>query len=175
MRVYVTGQSGAGKTTVAREIAGIRGLRHYEADMLRHPGRPEYVNGAERDKGAFAHGLRAYSERPDWVIDGILYDRALRRDVMDRADEIVHLALPLRTSELHVFKRRLRRRKRVTVEFLRRRARKARQYPGHKRELNADLEPHVTKTVSLRSHQQIDRYLAELRTRQRPDGRGTRR
>lgn len=143
--------------------------------MVRHPGRPEYVSGAELDREAFARGLRSYSERRDWVIDGILYDRTLRRDVMDRADDIVHLALPLRTSELHVFKRRLRRGKRVTLEFLARRARKARKHPRHKRELKADLEAHLTKTVNLRSHREVDRYLAELRARQRPVGRGTRR
>lgn len=131
--------------------------------MVRHPGRPECVAGSEVSKDAFAQGLRRYSERPDWVIDGILYDRALRRDMIDRADEIVYLALPLRTSDVHVFKRRRRRRKRITLEFIRRRARKARQHPGHKKGLEADLKPHTAKTVRLRSHRDIDRYLVRLR------------
>lgn len=108
---------------------------------------------------------RRYISLPDWVIDGIRNDRALRRDVMARADEIVHLALPLRTSEIHVFKRRLRRGKRVTLEFLARRARKARKYRVRRKAWEADLEPHAAKTVRLRSHREIDRYLTELRLR----------
>jgi len=117
------------------------------------------------NKEVFAAGLRQYSERSDWVIDGILYNRALRRDMMDRADEIVYLALPLVTSERQVFKRRRRRRKPITLEFVRRRGRKARQYPRHKRQLQEDLQPYSAKTVSLCSHRDIDRYLAELRAR----------
>jgi adenylate kinase family enzyme len=165
VRVYVAGQSGSGKTTFARQVAGIYGLHHYESDMLRHPGRPEYVSGAEISKATFAHGLRRYARRPDWVIDGILYDRALRREIIERADEIVYLALPLLVSELHVFRRRLRRSKRITFGFLRRRAKKGRQYPAHRKRLEADLEPHAAKTVRLRSHREISRYLAELRMR----------
>lgn len=165
MRVYVAGQSGSGKTTLAREVAGIYGLRHYEADMLRHPGRPEYVSGAEISTATFAHGLQQYARRPDWVIDGILYDRALRREIIERADEVVYLALPFVISELHVFRRRLRRSKRITLRFLRRRAKKGRQYPAHRKGLETDLEPHAAKTVRLRSHREISRYLEELRMR----------
>lgn len=163
MRVYVTGQSGSGKTKTARAIASIHGIPHCQSDRIRHPNAPEYVSGAEVNKEVFAEGLRQYSERSEWVIDGILYNRALRRDMMGRADEIVYLALPLVTSERHVFKRRRRRRKPITLEFVLRRGRKARQYPRHKRNLEEDLQPHASKTVSLRSHRDIDRYLTELR------------
>lgn len=131
--------------------------------MVRHPGRLEYVKGADEHKRVFSQGLLWHSNRPDWVIDGILYDRTLRRSIMERADQIVYLKVPLRTSELWVFKRRLRRGKRITPEFVRRRARKAREHPRHKERLEADLETHAAKTVSLRTHREIDRYLRQLR------------
>lgn len=128
--------------------------------MSWHPGRPEYAEGAGGDGESRARGLARYMANRDWVIDGIRNDRALRRDVMDRADGIVYLALPLVSSELHVFKRRLRRGKPITLQFVRGRIRKARKHRDRSKAWEADLEPHAAKTVRLRSHREIDRYLA---------------
>lgn len=132
--------------------------------MFRHPGRPEYVEGAEADTEIFSQELRRYTVQEDWVIDGIRNNASLRRDVRDSADQTICLELPLATRELHVLRRRLRRRKPITVGFVRGRVKKARKYPTLKKRLETDLKHHAAKTVTLRSHREIDRYLAQLRT-----------
>jgi hypothetical protein len=84
---------------------------------------------------------------------------------MDRAETLVFLALSLGARELNVVRRRLRRGKPITFQFVRGRIRKARKHPARRRAWAADLEPHLAKTVTLRSSREIDRYLAELRAR----------
>src|SRR5438105_9564724 len=92
-RVVVKGTSGSGKTAFAAELARRLGVPHVELDALHHG--PGWT-------GASAEELRARVERElagrrSWVVDGN-YDAKLGGLVLDRADLIVWLDLPLRVK-----------------------------------------------------------------------------
>jgi adenylate kinase family enzyme len=88
-RVLVIGQSGAGKTTLARELAALLRLRHLELDAFFHgPGwtpTPTFVGDVD-----------AATSGSGWVADG---NYSPVRDLLwSRADTVVWLDLPRLTT-----------------------------------------------------------------------------
>lgn len=94
---------GSGKTTLAREVSRLAGLRHVELDALVH--RPGWQEAPDDELRA-AVGPIVASE--GWVIDGG-YEGKLGDMILRRADTIVWLDLPLRVSLWRLGRRTLRR------------------------------------------------------------------
>jgi adenylate kinase family enzyme len=104
--VLVAGTSGAGKTTLARAVAGILNCPHAELDALHHgPGwtkRPEFEDDVRR----FAAG-------PTWAVEW--HYAAVRDLLLERADCLVWLDLPRTTVMTRVVRRTVGRRLRREV------------------------------------------------------------
>jgi adenylate kinase family enzyme len=98
-RIAVVGNSGSGKTTMAREIAARLGCEHVELDGIHHL--PNWTP-IERDR---MRAIVADHVRADaWVIDGNY--RSLVQDlVFARADTVVWLDLPRRVVMMRVIRR----------------------------------------------------------------------
>ncbi len=101
-RVNVKGISGSGKTTFARALAERIGLPYLELDAVHHIG----PNWTEATAEQLQASVRAFMDSaPDgWVIDGN-YELKLGGLVLDAADLIVWLDLPLRVSLRRVWRR----------------------------------------------------------------------
>jgi adenylate kinase family enzyme len=102
-KIAVVGTSGSGKTTVARELARRLGVPHVELDALYHgPG------WTETPPEEFRRRVAAATEADGWVVDGN-YDSKLGELVLERADTVVWLDLPLRVALTRVTRRTVRR------------------------------------------------------------------
>jgi adenylate kinase family enzyme len=99
----VIGSTGSGKTTFARALAEKLGVPHVEIDALFW--QPGWVMTS-------AEELRAKVEAAlgdgGWVVDGN-YTSRLGAFVLDQADQVVRLDLPLRTTWRRLFRRTVRR------------------------------------------------------------------
>jgi adenylate kinase family enzyme len=99
----VIGSTGSGKTTFARALAEKLGVPHVEIDALFW--QPGWVMTS-------AEELRAKVEAAlgdgGWVVDGN-YTSRLGTFVLDQADQVVWLDLPLRTTWRRLFRRTVRR------------------------------------------------------------------
>jgi adenylate kinase family enzyme len=101
-RVSVVGNSGSGKTTVARELAGRLGVEHVELDAVFHlPG------WQELDRDAFRAEVAARAAGDAWVMCGNY--SAVVDLVWARADTVVWLDLPRRVVMRRVIGRTVRR------------------------------------------------------------------
>jgi hypothetical protein len=100
-RIAVKGTSGAGKTTFAAALADRLHVAHVELDALHHG-----PNWTAASAEVFAARVRAAIDaNPDgWVIDGN-YERKLETLVIDAADTVVWLDLPLHTLLLRLYRR----------------------------------------------------------------------
>ncbi|MCW2928187.1 MAG: adenylate kinase [Thermoleophilia bacterium] len=87
-RVLVAGISGAGKTTLARQLAGRLGLPRHELDALHHG--PGWVK-----RPSFEEDVTAFADDPAWVCED-QYQRLLGTLLWERADTVVWLDLPRR-------------------------------------------------------------------------------
>lgn len=108
-RVSLVGVSGAGKSTVGRQLATSLDVPFVELDAIFHL--PDW---AELSRDEFRERVGAAVAAPGWVIDG---NYSVVRDlVWDRADTVVWLDLPRRLVMRRVILRTIRRA--VTREHL---------------------------------------------------------
>jgi adenylate kinase family enzyme len=102
-RINVKGSSGAGKTTYARAVAKRLGLAYVEVDELNHG--PNWTEATAEELQAKLRDFMASA--PDgWVIDGN-YEHKLGDLVLDAANAIVWLDLPLHTKMRRLWRRTL--------------------------------------------------------------------
>jgi adenylate kinase family enzyme len=101
-RISIVGNSGTGKTTMARGIAGALGIPHLELDGLHHL--PDW-EPIERE--LFRERVAEFIAADAWVIDGNY--SAVQDLVWQRADTVVWLDLPRRTIMRQLIPRTLRR------------------------------------------------------------------
>jgi adenylate kinase family enzyme len=100
-RISVRGSSGSGKSTVAAELASRLGLTYIELDGLHHG--PNWSEPTAEEFRAIVR--QAMDGAPDgWVVDGN-YDSKLGDLVVDEADTIVWLDLPLSVKWPRVWRR----------------------------------------------------------------------
>lgn len=99
-RVWVVGNSGSGKTTVARALAGRLGAPHVELDSINH--QPGWV---PLEPEAFRQRVRTVADGAAWVVDGNYHSVA---DLLwERADTVVWLDLERPTVMRQLFARTL--------------------------------------------------------------------
>jgi adenylate kinase family enzyme len=104
-RIVVRGVSGAGKSTFAAELARRLGLAYVELDALPHG--PNWSEPTAEVFRARVGGAMAAAPA-GWVIDGD-YDAKLGETVVEPADTIVWLDLPLRVTFPRLWRRTLHR------------------------------------------------------------------
>ena len=97
-RILVTGITGAGKTTMARTVAGRLGIPFHEMDAL------ALIGPGWQQNPRLVEDVTAMSSAPDWVFDSLGYPEV--RDLLwTRADAIVWLDYPRRVAMARVLRR----------------------------------------------------------------------
>lgn len=99
-RVSVVGNSGSGKTTVARQLAARLSVAHIELDAIFH--QPDWQ---ELPEAEFRDRVARVAQDSAWVIDGNY--SAVRDLIWSRADTVVWLDLPRRRVMWQVVRRTL--------------------------------------------------------------------
>jgi adenylate kinase family enzyme len=99
-RVSVVGSSGSGKTTLAARLAARIGVPHIELDAIYWG-----PNWSHLDDETFRGRVRDATAAEGWVCDGNY--SAVRPIVLERADTVVWLDLPLRTCLPRMLRRTL--------------------------------------------------------------------
>jgi adenylate kinase family enzyme len=89
-RISIVGPPGAGKTTLARQVAQLRSLDHVELDAHFHM--PDWQ---PRPREAFRADIQSIVAKERWVIDGN-YNSSVQDIVWGRADTVLWLDLPRR-------------------------------------------------------------------------------
>lgn len=100
-RIAVAGVSGAGKTTLCNQLAGLLGCRRVELDSLYHG--PGWV-----PRESFLDDVKALIDEPSWALE--LQYRQVRPLIAARADTIVWLDYPARIQMTRLVRRTLLRR-----------------------------------------------------------------
>ncbi|MET0791133.1 MAG: adenylate kinase [Polyangiaceae bacterium] len=103
-RVLIKGTSGSGKSTLAARLAQRLGVPHVELDALHHG-----PNWQAASPSALSRAVRdVLDDERGWVVDGN-YDGKLGSLLLDRAELVVWLDLPLKLTLLRLVRRTSRR------------------------------------------------------------------
>ncbi|MFV2145506.1 MULTISPECIES: P-loop NTPase family protein [Isoptericola] len=171
-RVLVAGTSGAGKTTLAARLAEILDVPHTELDGLFHG--PRWTPRPE-----FRDDVRALVASDAWVTEWQY--RAVRPLLLERAELLVWLDLPVQVRMDQVVRRTLGRRRRRTVlwngnvepplrtfltdaDHIVRWAWRTRRSLDHLDERLAVQAPHL-EVVRLRSRAEVERWVGRTANR----------
>ncbi|WP_166844352.1 AAA family ATPase [Isoptericola sp. BMS4] len=171
-RILVAGTSGAGKTTLAGRISRVLGVPHTELDALHHG--PRWTPRPE-----FEDDARALAATDAWVTEWQY--RRVRPLLLERADLLVWLDLPVHVVMRQVTARTVRRRRERTVLWNGNVEPPLRTFlydPDHivrwawrtRHKLRgldvrlAEEAPHL-RVVRLRSHEETDAWVASLAPR----------
>jgi len=104
-RIVIYGVTGSGKTTVARRLSAVLGLPAVELDAIMWQ-RPNWeMIPPEEFRPQVEAAVAAHAE--GWVVEGNY--ASVRDFILSRADTVVWLRYPWRTSFWRVFKRTMRR------------------------------------------------------------------
>jgi adenylate kinase family enzyme len=96
-RVLVAGNTGAGKTTTGRILAGRLGVPFHEVDQL------AFRPGWQANPSYLAE-VRRLAAEPAWVLD-TWGDSRIRTELWQRADTVIWLDYPLRVILPRLFRR----------------------------------------------------------------------
>jgi adenylate kinase family enzyme len=98
-KVAIFGNAGAGKSTLAKQLAAITGLPLFPLDTIKFRAgryRPEEKDGGEVSQGEYQKLHAELLKRDQWIIDG--YDSvASAWQRFDAADTLIYIDLPLLT------------------------------------------------------------------------------
>jgi adenylate kinase family enzyme len=103
-RIVVLGNSGSGKTTVAKRLTSALGLPLLELDSVYH--RPGWEPAPDNE---FTVRVEAFVAQAAWVVDGNYTSMGVAEVVWPRADTVVWLDLPRQVIMRRVILRTLRR------------------------------------------------------------------
>lgn len=101
MKIYIVGSVGSGKTTLARKVATLLKVQHYETDNFvwtRHI-TGDIRNGIDVRDQLFEEAMRS----PHWVIEGVHIDWT--DAAILNADQIIFLDIPLKIRTWRIIKR----------------------------------------------------------------------
>lgn len=147
-RVSVVGNSGSGKTRLARRLAAQLGVPHVELDAIHH--RPGWE---PIDPAAFLSEVEAIAETDGWVVDGNYGPVVVNGPVWQRADTVVWLDLPRATVM-----------RQVTARTLRRLLRREELWNGNRERLRNLFAWDPNESVIRWAWTEHDRYRATFRS-----------
>lgn len=97
-RIYITGGSGVGKTTVAKNLAGRLGIPFVELDPLMWTEEGTGVRAPEHER---KQNISELAAKPEWVAEGVYVGWA--QEVWDAADTVILIDISLRVMLWRVF------------------------------------------------------------------------
>lgn len=99
MKILIIGIVASGKTTLAKKLSRELNIKHYEIDSIVH----DDLNNRKRTGEEQQEIIININKTNDWIIEGTL--RKNLYYLLDMADKIIYLDIPLKTRKIRIFTR----------------------------------------------------------------------
>lgn len=97
MKILIIGIVASGKTTLARKLSKLLGIKHYEIDSIVHDDDKKIKRSEDEQKRIF----KMINKNDEWIIEGTLREHLFY--LCDMADKIIYLDVPLNVRRVRIF------------------------------------------------------------------------
>lgn len=97
MKILIVGIVASGKTTLAKKLSKLLGIKHYEIDSIVH----DDVSGVKRSEIQQKRMFNKINKEDDWIIEGTLRKHLFY--LCDMADKIIYLDIPVNVRKRRIF------------------------------------------------------------------------
>lgn len=97
MKILIVGIVASGKTTLARKLSNLLGIKHYEIDLVVHDDENNYKRSEEEQKKIFDK----INKNDNWIIEGTLRKHLFY--LCEMADRIIYLDIPVKVRKRRIF------------------------------------------------------------------------
>lgn len=150
MKILIIGIVASGKTTLAKKIEQELKIKHYEIDSIVH----DDLNNKKRTPQEQRKIIEKINKQPDWVIEGTL--RKNLYYLLDMADKIIYLDIPLQTRKIRIFRRYIKQKLRIekcnykpTIKMLRQMYKWTNDYEKEREEKETQLNQYTHKLIKV--------------------------
>ena len=99
MKILIVGIVASGKTTLAKKLSKLLGIKHYEIDSVVH----DDVNNVKRSEKEQKKIFNDINREVNWLIEGTLRKHLFY--LCNMADKIIYLDIPLNIRKRRIFTR----------------------------------------------------------------------
>ena len=152
MKILIIGIVASGKTTLAKKLSSKLNITHYEIDNIVH----DDLNKRKRTPEEQKEIIEQIDKQTDWIIEGTL--RKNLYYLLDMADQIIYLDIPLQTRKIRIFTRFIKQKLglekcnyKPTIKMLKQMYKWTSDYEKERKERESQLKKYGNKLIEVRS------------------------
>ena len=157
MKILIIGIVASGKTTLARKLSNKLNITHYEIDNIVH----DDLNKRKRTPQEQEKIIEEINKQPKWIIEGTL--RKNLEILLDMADKIIYLDIPLHTRKIRIFTRFIKQKLGIekcnykpTLNMLKQMYRWTNDYEKDKEEREKKIKQYEYKLIKIRNTEELE-------------------
>lgn len=160
MKILIIGIVASGKTTLAKILEQKLNIKHYEIDSIVH----DDINCKKRTPDEQEEIVNQINKQSDWIIEGTL--RINLEILLDLADIIIYLDIPLRTRKIRILTRFIKQKLKIekcnyepTLEMLKHMYKWTNDYERNRDEREHKINQYAHKLIIIRNSNDWKEYI----------------
>jgi len=153
MKILIVGIVASGKTALAKKISEKLNIKYYEIDSIVH----DDINNKKRTPEEQKEIIEKINKQSNWIIEGTL--RKNLYYLLDMADRIIYLDIPLRTRKIRILTRYIKQKMRIekcnykpTLKMLKQMYKWTDDYEKDRKEREAQLNEYYNKLIKIKNN-----------------------
>lgn len=160
MKILIIGIVASGKTTLAKSLEEKLNIKHYEIDSIVH----DDLNNKKRTPHEQEEIVNQINKQSEWIIEGTL--RKNLEYLLNLADKIIYLDIPLRTRKIRILTRFIKQKLRIekcnyepTLEMLKQMYIWTSNYEKEREEREKIINKYRYKLIKIRNSKEMEEYI----------------
>jgi len=160
MKILIIGIVASGKTTLAKILQQKLNIEYYEIDSIVH----DDLNKRKRTPEEQKEIIKQINNKLNWIIEGTL--RKNLEFLLDIADKIIYLDIPLQTRKLRILTRFIKQKLGIekcnykpTIKMLKQMYKWTYDYEKEREQREKIIEKYANKLIKIKNVQELEEYI----------------
>ena len=160
MKILIIGIVASGKTFMAKKLEHKLNIKHYEIDSIVHDDSNKRKRTPEEQKEI----ILEIDKQENWIIEGTL--RKNLNYLLDIADKIIYLDIPIRTRKIRIFTRFVKQKLGIekcnykpTIKMLKQMYKWTDDYEKERQQREEIINQYPNKLTKIRNSKEMEEYI----------------